>query len=57
MTQYKINRMFAQNLKEFISRWMVSEISIMNDQMLKRVNNFGVTYGIMRKNMKEVQNG
>ena len=26
-------------------------------QMLKRVNNFGVTYGIMRKNMKEMQNG
>ena len=26
-------------------------------QMLKRINNFGVTYGIMRKNMKEMQNG
>ena len=33
------------------------EISIMKNQMLKRVNNFGVTYGIMRKNMKEMQNG
>ena len=25
-------------------------------QMLKRVNNFGVAYGIMRKNMKGMQN-
>ena len=32
------------------------EISIMKNQMLKRVNSFGVTYGIMRKNMKEMQN-
>ena len=32
------------------------EISIMKNQMLKSVNNFGVTYGIMRKNMKEMQN-
>ena len=57
MNQYKINRMFAQNQKEFINRWMVSEISIMKDQMLKRVNNFGLTYGLMRKNMREMQNG
>ena len=28
----------------------------MNNQMLKRVNNFGVTYEIMTKNMKRVQN-
>ena len=25
--------------------------------MLKIVNNFGVTYGMMRKNMKEMENG
>ena len=31
--------------------------NIKKNQMLKRVNNFGVTYGIMRKNMKEMQNG
>ena len=29
----------------------------MKNQMLKRVNNFGVTYEVMRKNMKEMQNG
>ena len=29
----------------------------MKIQMLKRVNNFGVAYGITRKNMKEMQNG
>ena len=29
----------------------------MKNQMLKRANNFGVTYGIMRKNIKEIQNG
>ena len=29
----------------------------MKNQMLKKVNNFDVTYGIMRKNMKEIQNG
>ena len=29
----------------------------MKNQMLNRVNSFGVTYGIMRKNMKEMQNG
>ena len=29
----------------------------MRNQMLKRVNNFEVTYGIMRKNMKEIENG
>ena len=34
---------------------MVKEISIMKNQMMKRVNNFGVTYGIMRKSMKEMQ--
>ena len=28
----------------------------MKNQILKRVINFGVTYGIMRKNMKEMQN-
>ena len=57
MTQDKINRMFAQNLKQFINRWMVSEISIMKEQMLKRVNNFGLIYRIMRKNTKQIQNG
>ena len=35
----------------------MSETSIMKKQMLKRANNFGVTYEIMRKNMKEMQNG
>ena len=29
----------------------------MENQMLKRVNYFGVTYEIMRKDMKEMQNG
>ena len=29
----------------------------MENQMLKKVNNFGVTYGIMTKNKKEMQNG
>ena len=29
----------------------------MKNQMLKSVNNFRVTYGIIRKNMKEMQNG
>ena len=29
----------------------------MKNQMLKRANNFGVTYVIMRKNIKEIQNG
>ena len=29
----------------------------MKNKMLKTVNNFGVTYEIMRKNMKEMQNG
>ena len=29
----------------------------MKNQMLKRANSFGVTYGIMRKNIKEIQNG
>ena len=43
--------------EEFINRWIVQEISLMKNQMLKRVNNFGETYGIMRKNMKEMQNG
>ena len=29
----------------------------MKNPMLKRGNNFGVTCGIIRKNMKEMQNG
>ena len=29
----------------------------MKNEMLNRKNNFEVTYGIMRKNMKEMQNG
>ena len=29
----------------------------MKNKMLKRVYNFEVIYGIMRKNMKEMQNG
>ena len=29
----------------------------MKNQILKRVNNFEVTYGIMRKNMTEMENG
>ena len=29
----------------------------MKNKTLKRVSNFRVTYGIMRNNMKEMQNG
>ena len=38
--------------KKFINRRMILETSIMKNQILKRVNNFGLTYGAMRKNMK-----
>ena len=44
VTQYKINRMFVQNLKKFINRYIVSKISLMKDQMLKKVKNFGLTW-------------
>ena len=37
--------MSVQNQKKLINRWIVSEISIIKNQILKTVNNFGVTQG------------
>ena len=49
--------MFAQNQKKVYQQ--MDGVRNMNNEKpnAKRVNNFGVTYVIMRKNMKEMQNG
>ena len=44
--------MFTQNQKRVCQKMDGIKISIIKNQMLKRVINFGVIYGIMRKNMK-----
>ena len=55
MNQYKINRMFVQNQKG-VYQQVNGASNIKNEkQMLKRVNIFGVTYRVIRKNMKGKQ--
>ena len=51
------HRMFVQNQKRVYQQMDGIENINNENQMLKRVNILGVTYGIMRKNMKEMQNG
>ena len=55
LNQYKINRMFVQNQKRVYLQ-MDGTRNISNNQILKRENNFGVKYEIMRKNIKGKQN-
>ena len=57
LNQCKINRMFVQNQKR-VYQQMDGIRNINNEKPnAEESNNFGVTYGIMRKNMKEMQNG
>ena len=57
VNQYKINRMFVQNQKR-VYQQMDGIRNVNNEKPnAEECNNFGVTYGIIRKNMKEMQNG
>ena len=57
VNQYKINKIFVQNQKR-VYQQMYGVRNINNGKPNpERVNNYGVKYGIMRKNLKEMQNG
>ena len=57
VNQYKINRAFVQNQKR-VYQEMDGIRNINNEKPnVEESKQFGVTYGKMRKNMKEMQNG
>ena len=60
LNQYKINRMFVQN-QDRIYKQMGGIRGVNREKLsvkeLSVKENFEVTYGIMRKNIKEMQNG